>query len=60
MSEYRFYPIRKDGHVAGPPINRDAPDDQAAVAQARQLQDGLDIEIWQGARVVAYVVRDQK
>ena len=60
MPAYRFYPIRKDGHIARPPIDRDAPDDQAAVAQARQLQYGLDIEVWQGARVVGYVVPEEK
>jgi hypothetical protein len=60
MPEYRFYAIRRDGHIAGPPINRDAPDDAAAVAEARQIQRGHDIEIWQGPRVVAYVVLDKK
>ena len=59
MPYYRFYTIHKDGHVKGPPRDHDAPDDLAAVQAAKQLQDGHDIEIWQGPRVVAYLVPDK-
>jgi len=60
MSEYRFYSIRRSGHVAGPPITYEAPRDVDAVKEAQRLLNGHDIEIWQGARVVAYLVPDQK
>jgi hypothetical protein len=59
MPEYRFYTIRSDGHIAGPPTDLHAPDDREAVNKAHQLLDGRDIEIWQGPRVVAYVVPDK-
>jgi hypothetical protein len=58
MAMYRFYTIRKDGHVAGPPIDYDAARDPEAIAHAKQLQDGHDIEIWQEARLVAYLVTE--
>jgi hypothetical protein len=58
MPDYRFYAIRTDGHVDGPPAAHDLPNDAAAVAKAKQFQNGHDIEIWQGTRVVAYLVSD--
>jgi hypothetical protein len=60
MPEYRFYAIKRDGHVEGQPVALDVPNDAAAMKEARQLVNGHDIEIWQGARVVAYLVPDQK
>lgn len=59
MPEYRFYKI-KDGHVQGPPTVHDLPRDSEAVAQGHELLADLDIEIWQGARVVAYLVPGEK
>jgi hypothetical protein len=46
--------------VAGPPINCVASDDRAAVTLAKQFSHGKDIEIRDGARVIPYVVSDQK
>jgi hypothetical protein len=60
MPDYRFYPIKIDGHISGPALNFDVADDDAAVKEASKLLDGNDIEIWQGTRLVAYVVPDQK
>jgi hypothetical protein len=60
MPSYRFYTIRKDGHIAEPPSNHDAPDDLVAVKVAKQITNGSDIEIWQGARLVAHVVPNEK
>ena len=60
IPEYLFYTIRKDGHIAGPPTNIEMSDDLSAVREARRLQDGLDIQIWQGQRVVAYLVADKQ
>lgn len=56
MPEYKFYSIKIDGHIAKPPIVTDCPDDLTAIKAARQVLDGNDIEIWEGARVVAYLV----
>jgi hypothetical protein len=60
MPVYRFYSIKKDDHVAGPPVVIEAPTDSEAIAKARQQLDGLDIEIWDGGRKVAYLASDEK
>lgn len=54
---YRFYSIKNDGHIAGPARNLDCADDAAAVKAGYERLDGHDIEIWQGRRVVGYLVR---
>jgi hypothetical protein len=59
MPVYRFYFIRQDGHVAGPPVAADLPDDPDAISKAKELLNGKDAEIWEGARIVAYLVPDQ-
>ncbi len=60
MPEYRFYTIAKNGHITKPPQTYDFPSDGVALHEAQTLIDGHDIEIWQGARVVAYLAPDQK
>jgi hypothetical protein len=55
MAEYRAYPIDRAGHVAAPPTVITAEDDETALAQARQMVDGKDLEIWSGARLVGRV-----
>lgn len=59
MPEYRMYKIRRDGHVVGEPIDLMAADDRAAIEAAQQQLDGYDIEMWQGPRVVAYLVPEK-
>jgi len=55
MPGYRFYAISpKDGHISLPPTDFNLPNDDAANEKAKQLLDGHDIEIWQGARIVAH------
>ncbi len=54
MPEYRVYRI-KDGHTAGVPAILSCDTDQEAIEKANQLLDGLDVELWQGARVVAKI-----
>jgi hypothetical protein len=56
MSVYRFYSIEKNGHIAGPPVVYELPQDHDALREAKKLLDGRDIEIWQDARLVAYLV----
>jgi hypothetical protein len=55
MPIYRFYTIRKDGHIDRPAAQYDVADDAAAIVKAGQLPADQDIEIWLGARVVGYV-----
>jgi hypothetical protein len=55
MPEYRFYLMDKRGHIDRPPVTQDLPDDDAARAEAKQLDDDHAVEIWQGARIVAHL-----
>jgi hypothetical protein len=57
---YRFYRIRHDGHIAGPPTDHQSRNDADAVKQANRIIDGHDIEIRQAERIVPYVVPDKK
>lgn len=53
MPDYRIYFIKPGGRLAGPPKVISCNDDDEAKTVARQFVDGLDIELWEGARVVA-------
>jgi hypothetical protein len=48
MPNYRFY----TGHQQIDPLVIDFASDQEAIDKAKRLLSGLDIEVWQGARVV--------
>ena len=60
MLEYHFYLIRKDGRIDKPMVNHEADNDRDALGKARQLVDGHDVEVWQQARLVAYLTPDEK
>ena len=60
MPEYGFYPIKRDGYIDGAPATRDCPNDLAALKEARDLVNGRDVEVWQSARLVAYLTPDDK
>jgi hypothetical protein len=49
--EYRAYVIGADGHFKRS-HGFDAANDDAAFKHARQFVDGLDIELWNGVRLV--------
>jgi hypothetical protein len=51
MPEYRAYLIGSDGHFYKS-IALHAPDEPAAIAAARQLVDGDDVELWQRDRKI--------
>ena len=57
MPEYRIYTVGKDGHISGPPVLVDCPDDQTAVLEARRIHNGHAIEVWKGDNVVVRFVR---
>ena len=52
MREYRIYMLDGRNNIAGPPEIVTCEDDQETVQRAKQLIDGYDLEVWQGARVV--------
>ena len=60
MPTYRFYNIRKDGHIAGPPFDYEAARDAEALAKAKEALNDLDIEFWEAERIVAYVVSEKQ
>ena len=60
MSHYRFYAIKRDGHIDGLPTEHELPDDVAALTEAKRRINGHDIEVWQGERMVAYLTPDEK
>jgi hypothetical protein len=60
MSDYRFYPIKEDGHIAGPAVEQDCPNDDEALKEAKRLVNGRDIEVWQSTRLVAYLTSNDK
>jgi hypothetical protein len=47
--DYRAYILASDGRIMKP-VELDCPDDDAAKEAAKQLIDGHDVELWQGAR----------
>jgi hypothetical protein len=53
VPEYRIYILTFGNKIAGPAVDVDCQSDEEAVAQARQLLNGQDIEIWSGARIVS-------
>ena len=52
MPEYRIHILTFGNKIAGPAIEVDCQSDEEAVAKARTLLNGQDIEIWSGARIV--------
>jgi hypothetical protein len=52
VPDYRFFTLKDDKHIAGPPHVLQCASDHEAVAEGRKLLDGLDLEIWHGARMV--------
>ena len=55
MPMYRVYFMDPQGHISRPPEVIECADDKEAADKARQLIDGLDIEVWdQGRLIVKY------
>ena len=52
MPDYRVYLIGRDGHFQSA-VGLQCADDAAAIAKAKQLVDGHDLELWQLDRKVA-------
>ncbi len=49
---YRAFRVSPEGRISEAAVQIDAADDDEAIAQARQLVDGVGIEVWDRARLV--------
>jgi hypothetical protein len=58
VPEYRAYIIGPDGHIQSR-VDLICEDESAAQEQAKQLVDGHDVELWQGARKLARFYPDE-
>jgi hypothetical protein len=54
MPVYRIYSV-KNGRVAGPPVLGTCDSDEEIIQQAEAMVDGMDLEIWDLARMVAKI-----
>ncbi len=52
MPAYRLYKLRDADHIAAPPAMVECDSDTDVIAKAKAMLDGLDIEIWDGPRLV--------
>jgi hypothetical protein len=52
---YRLYKLKDADRIAGPSTIVECDSDAEVVAKAKVMLDGLDIEIWDGPRLVARV-----
>ena len=59
MPDYRAYPIGSDGHFFKSFV-LDAPDEATAIAAAKQLVDGHDVELWQRDRKIGKFEQKRK
>ena len=53
MHHYRIYKMAGDKRIPGPPQVFTCSDDEEAVSKVKQVLDGQDIEVWQGAHLVS-------
>lgn len=61
MPDYRVSTLKNGEHIMGPPEVPQCVSDQQAIAETRRLLlNGLDLEIWHGARMVMRLRLDDK
>jgi hypothetical protein len=53
MPEYRLYTLLSGDKIAGPATQVECSSDEEAISQAKKFINGLDIEVWQDARLIA-------
>jgi hypothetical protein len=58
VAEYRIYTVGIDGHFIG--FEPFVGDDDEAIAKAKRLVDGHDVELWRGERLVVRLDRKAK
>lgn len=52
MPSYRIYRLSGDNRIVASPEIIEKESDQEIIAHAKEKQDGLNIEIWEGPRLV--------
>lgn len=52
MPAYRIYRLKPDNHISGVPSLIEYDSDQDAIAYAKAKMGELDIEVWDGSRLV--------
>jgi hypothetical protein len=53
MPAYRIYEIKSDGRIRGPATVIESASDKEAIDEARrQYLNGMDLELWEGDRLV--------
>jgi hypothetical protein len=57
MRNYRIYQVSRDMKVNGVPEKVQYETDQEVIAHAKKNLGGLDVEIWEGPRVVSRIER---
>ena len=58
MRDYRLFVLDQAGHIAGPPAVITCESDADAVQSAHEIVDGQKtVELWQGPRLIAKIVR---
>ncbi len=51
MTDYRLYFLDDKGHIRDV-VELECPDDDQAISDAQHHVDGMDLELWQRARMV--------
>jgi hypothetical protein len=59
VRDYKVYVLSPGDHIKSAPRILKCEDDAEAVYMARQLIEGLPLEIWEGARIVTKVSPDK-
>jgi hypothetical protein len=52
MPHYRIYQLSRENRIVGVPEEAEFDSDEDVIGHAKTKLDGLDIEIWNGPRVV--------
>jgi hypothetical protein len=53
MPEYRFFTLKRGNQIVAPPDVVECASDREAIDEAKKFLDSLDVEVWEGKRIVA-------
>lgn len=52
VTAYRLYKLKDADQIAGSPVVIECESDADVITKAKAMLDGLDIEVWDGPRIV--------